>query len=230
MTLTPLEEADFAPMPPDGEPRRTAPPTPSRGRKDRAPRRFDDGACPDSLKGYLPLVYKLVRQMSRGLPANVERDDLLAAGIVGLVDSIRRNGGSDGESFVGYARMRIRGAIVDELRAQDWLSRRAREAVNAAGGDGTCFVGLHEVTPVEESIHLSHGEDPVEALSARSDHRALVTAIAKLPERERRVVGMYYFEGAKLKEIGAELGVSEPRVSQLHARALGRLRGMLSAA
>ncbi|AKT38378.1 uncharacterized protein CMC5_025240 [Chondromyces crocatus] len=221
----------------DGRSRRTTPPLacaldtarPSTPRPQKS-ERVDDDVCPEALKGYLPLVYKLVRQLSRRLPANVERDDLLAAGIFGLLDSIRRNGGSEGEAFASYARMRIRGAIVDELRAQDWLSRRAREAVTASGSEGTSFVPLHEMTPGEESTHLAHGEDPSEALVAHSERHALTSAIAKLPERERRVVGMYYFEGAKLKEIGAELGVSEPRVSQLHARALGRLRGMLSAA
>jgi RNA polymerase sigma factor for flagellar operon FliA len=167
--------------------------------------------------------------MSRHLPANVERDDLLAAGVFGLIDSIRRNGGSQGETFVGYAKMRIRGAIVDELRAQDWLSRRAREAWTARAGEGwsTSFVSLHDMTPTEESVHLSGGDDPIEAMIACSVRRALAAAIEQLPERERRIVGMHYFEGAKMKDIGAQLGVSEPRVSQLHARALGRLRGIL---
>ncbi|WP_437875188.1 sigma-70 family RNA polymerase sigma factor [Sorangium sp. So ce513] len=188
---------------------------------------------PEVLKGYLPLVRKLVRQVSRHLPPNVQRDDLLSAGMLGLVDSLRKNGGSDGETFAGYAKLRIRGAIVDELRAQDWLSRRAREAVEAAGVSGagcgaTVFVSLSEVTPTEESVHMAGGDDPIEAISAQATRQALAFAIAKLPERERRVIGMYYFEGAKLKEIGAELGVGEPRVSQLHTRALGMLRGMLS--
>lgn len=186
---------------------------------------------PEVLKGFFPLVRKLVRQLSRHLPPNVERDDLLGAGLLGLIDSVRRNGGSDGETFAGYATVRIRGAIVDELRAQDWLSRRAREAAEAQAAGrvaATVFVSLSDMTPAEESVHLSGSEDPIEAMMERSAQRALVGAIAQLPERERRVVGMYYFEGAKLKEIGAELGVSEPRVSQLHARALGRLRGLLS--
>ncbi|WP_437935200.1 sigma-70 family RNA polymerase sigma factor [Sorangium sp. So ce341] len=187
---------------------------------------------PEVLKGYFPLVRKLVRQVSRHLPPNVQRDDLLSAGMLGLVDSLRKNGGSDGETFAGYAKLRIRGAIVDELRAQDWLSRRAREAVEAgtAGkvGGATVFVSLSEVTPAEESVHMAGGDDPIEAISAQATRRALSFAIAQLPERERRVIGMYYFEGAKLKDIGAELGVGEPRVSQLHTRALGMLRGMLS--
>ncbi len=187
---------------------------------------------PEVLKGYFPLVRKLVRQVSRHLPPNVQRDDLLSAGMLGLVDSLRKNGGSDGETFAGYAKLRIRGAIVDELRAQDWLSRRAREAVEAeaAGkvGGATVFVSLSEVTPTEESAHMSGGDDPIEVIAAQATRRALSFAIAQLPERERRVIGMYYFEGAKLKDIGAELGVGEPRVSQLHTRALGMLRGMLS--
>ncbi|AUX35596.1 MULTISPECIES: sigma-70 family RNA polymerase sigma factor [Sorangium] len=187
---------------------------------------------PEVLKGYFPLVRKLVRQVSRHLPPNVQRDDLLSAGMLGLVDSLRKNGGSDGETFAGYAKLRIRGAIVDELRAQDWLSRRAREAVEAGTaakvGGATVFVSLSEVTPAEESVHMAGGDDPIEAISAQATRRALSFAIAQLPERERRVIGMYYFEGAKLKDIGAELGVGEPRVSQLHTRALGMLRGMLS--
>ncbi|WP_437586854.1 sigma-70 family RNA polymerase sigma factor [Sorangium sp. So ce1000] len=189
---------------------------------------------PEVLRGYFPLVRKLVRQVSRHLPPNVQRDDLLSAGMLGLVDSLRKNGGSDGETFAGYAKLRIRGAIVDELRAQDWLSRRAREAVEAEAaaaskvGGATVFVSLSEVTPAEESVHMSGEDDPIEALSAQATRRALSFAIAQLPERERRVIGMYYFEGAKLKDIGAELGIGEPRVSQLHTRALGMLRGMLS--
>ncbi|WP_437574674.1 sigma-70 family RNA polymerase sigma factor [Sorangium sp. So ce887] len=187
---------------------------------------------PEVLKGYFPLVRKLVRQVSRHLPPNVQRDDLLSAGMLGLVDSLRKNGGSDGETFAGYAKLRIRGAIVDELRAQDWLSRRAREAVEAGAagkvGGTTVFVSLSEVTPTEESAHMSGGDDPIEVIAAQATRRALSFAIAQLPERERRVIGMYYFEGAKLKDIGAELGVGEPRVSQLHTRALGMLRGMLS--
>lgn len=187
---------------------------------------------PEVLQGYFPLVRKLVRQVSRHLPPNVQRDDLLSAGMLGLVDSLRKNGGSDGETFAGYAKLRIRGAIVDELRAQDWLSRRAREAVEAEAaskvGGATVFVSLSEVTPTEESVHMSGQDDPIEAISAQATRRALSFAIGQLPERERRVIGMYYFEGAKLKDIGAELGIGEPRVSQLHTRALGMLRGMLS--
>jgi RNA polymerase sigma factor for flagellar operon FliA len=177
---------------------------------------------------YLPLVQRVVRQLARRLPANVQRDDLLAAGVFGLVDSLRRNGGGGGAAFEWYARTRIRGAIFDELRAQDWLSRRARDRISAGADEtaATCFVSFEEVAANDDEGELA-GDDLGEVIEARSQRRALARAIQQLPERERTVVGRYYFEGMRLKDIGAELGVSEPRISQLLTRALGRLRAML---
>jgi RNA polymerase sigma factor for flagellar operon FliA len=170
---------------------------------------------------YLPLVRRVVRQLARRLPSNVQRDDLLAAGVFGLVDSLRRNGGDGGAAFEWYARTRIRGAIFDELRAQDWLSRRAR----AGAGVAACFVSFEEVANDESG--LAGTDDPSEAFESRSLRRALARALKQLPERERTVVARYYFEGARLKDISAELGVSEPRISQILARAIERLRVLL---
>jgi len=182
----------------------------------------DRAALERGIDAYLPLVRRVVRQLARRLPANVQRDDLLAAGIFGLVDSLRRNGGATGAAFEWYARTRIRGAIFDELRAQDWLSRRAR----AAAGVPACFVSFEDVANDDET-GLGGSEDPAEAIEWRCLCRALGRALAQLPERERNVVARHYFEGAKLKDIGAELGVSEPRISQLLGRAIERLRAIL---
>lgn len=219
---------------------RAAGPDPPPERPPRSGRRPRAGAgevdvCPELVKHYLPLVQAVVRQMARRLPANVVRDDLLSAGIMGLVDSLRRNGGAGGESFEGYARMRIRGAVVDELRAQDWLPRRARDALAAGRIDEAralpnVRVSLHELTSIEEATHLAAvSGDPEDAIAVLCQYRALVVAIERLPERERRIVGMHYFDGVKFKDISVELGVSEPRISQLHARALDLLRQMLAA-
>jgi RNA polymerase sigma factor FliA len=188
--------------------------------------------CPKVLKSYLPLVNQIVSQIARRLPANVLRDDLHSAGVFGLVDSLRRNGGDNGEAFEWYARTRIRGAVVDELRAQDWLTRRARAAVSAASEDGdarpAALVNIDDVSPTDEAAHLvALEQDPAATVEARDDFRVLARAMEQLPERERRIVGMHYFDGVKFKDIGAELGVSEPRVSQLHARALDRLRSLI---
>ena len=189
--------------------------------------------CSKVLREHLPLVYQVVGSMARRLPANVLRDDLVAAGVFGLVDSLRKNGGDIGDGFEWYARTRIRGAIVDELRAQDWLPRRARRAAatHSATARWNVVVSVEDVSGLEDALHAAVvTEDPVEQIEARSQHRALARAIELLPERERRIVGMHYFKGLRFKDIGAELGVSEPRISQLHARALGRLRGLLEEA
>jgi RNA polymerase sigma factor for flagellar operon FliA len=167
--------------------------------------------------------------VARRLPANVQRDDLLAAGVYGLVDSLRRNGGDSGAAFAWYARVRIRGAIFDELRAQDWLSRRVRDRLTG-GAEGeagaACFVSFEDVANDDEN-ELAGGDDPSELVEASSQRRALVEAVQQLPERERTIVGRYYFDGVRLKDIAAELGLSEPRISQILSRALVRLRAML---
>jgi RNA polymerase sigma factor FliA len=185
------------------------------------------------IAAYLPLVRRLVRQLKRRLPANVQCDDLIAAGVFGLVDSLRRNGGDHGVTFQWYARTRIRGAIFDELRAQDWLSRRTRDRLtstaDATGNPATVFISLDEVTVAETHHHFTTSEeDPFEALEAQCQQRALARAIEQLPERERTILGRHYFDGVKLKDIGVELGVGEARISQLHSRALGRLRALLA--
>jgi RNA polymerase sigma factor for flagellar operon FliA len=170
---------------------------------------------------YLPLVRQVVGQLARRLPANVQRDDLLAAGVFGLVDSLRRNGGDEGAAFEWYARTRIRGAVFDELRAQDWLSRRARASERVSA----CFVSFDEMEGDEPE--LADLDDPAAAVESRSLCEALARALAQLGDRERVVVARYYFEGARLKDIGNELGVSEPRISQILGRAIGRLREIL---
>jgi RNA polymerase sigma factor for flagellar operon FliA len=178
------------------------------------------------IDAYLPLVRRVVQKVARRLPSNVQRDDLLAAGVYGLVDSLRRNGGDGGDSFAWYARVRIRGAVFDELRAQDWLSRRVRQRLTTGEGDTpACFVSFEEVA--NDETELAGGDDPAALVEASSQRRALAAALQQLPERERVVVGRYYFDGARLKDIGAELGLSEPRISQILARALGRLRELL---
>jgi RNA polymerase sigma factor for flagellar operon FliA len=178
------------------------------------------------IESYLPLVHRVVRRVARRLPASVPRDDLLAAGMFGLVDSLRRNGGDRGETFAGYAQLRIRGAIFDELRAQDWLPRRERERLEAIEASAQ-FVSFDDVSVTEAELALS--EDPGTLAEASSQRRALSHALAQLPERERLIVARYYFDGARLKDISAELGVSEPRISQILSRALGRLRALMAA-
>lgn len=191
----------------------------------------------EEITRHMPLVRQVVARFLRRLPANVLRDDLVAAGVFGLVDSLRKNGGDQGASFEGYARIRIRGAILDELRAQDWLPRRARWAASgkttpdSKSSDGpVAVVGLDDLSPSERTMHFvdEQAADASAMLEKAMEGRRLAEAVSKLPERERTIVRMHYFAGARFKEIGEVLGVSEPRVSQLHSRAMGQLKKILA--
>ena len=113
------------------------------------------------LEEYTPLVRKIAGGFQRKLPRNVLREDLVAAGMSGLWDAIRRHGDTAGETFEWYVRVRVRGAILDELRAQDWLPRRARAAAaNASVESGEyvpppAVVRLDDVSEWEQSRCLS---------------------------------------------------------------------------
>jgi len=186
----------------------------------------------EELTGYMYLVHQVVARVLRKLPPNVLRDDLLAAGTFGLVDALRKSV-ERGPAFDWYARIRIRGAVVDELRAQDWLTRRARTRVARAQAQGevgsVAVVGFDDL-PESQAQALADESmaTPQEQVEQRMDRLALERAVALLPEREARIVGWHYFDGVPFKTIAVRLSVSEPRVSQLHARAMGRLRATLT--
>ncbi len=183
---------------------------------------------------YMPLVHQVVSRFMGNVPPNVLRDDILAAGTFGLIDSLRKNGPERGPAFEWYARIRIRGAIFDELRTQDWLSRRARSKVTQAAAErGTTaravVIGFDDLPTSSQAHFADHNTaDPLAQVVEGYDRRILAEAVATLPERERKIVAMHYFQGVQFKDIAAELGVSEPRISQLHSRAVGLLRAALT--
>jgi RNA polymerase sigma factor FliA len=190
----------------------------------------------EDVRTYMPLVHQIVARFMGKLPPNVLRDDLVAAGTYGLIDSLRKNGHDRGPTFEWYARIRIRGAILDELRTQDWLTRRARSRVTAAsrGTEGQAASERRTVIGFDDlPVALSHiadetTRDPLEETMVRMERRALETAVAGLPDRERMIVTMHYFKGEQFKTIAEHLKVSEPRISQLHARAVSLLRRALT--
>lgn len=196
----------------------------------------DDLLAAQLLQQYAPLVRQIVGGFQRKLPRNVLRDDLIAAGMSGLWDAIRRQAGQYDESFEWYVRVRIRGAILDELRAQDWLPRRARAAATesqAPGGNSMTppsVVRLDDVSEWEQGRALSSAESSSSesAVHHKLVGEALAKAVELLPERERHIVSMHYFKGVKFKDLGIQLGVSEPRISQLHSRAMKRLRTLIA--
>ncbi len=185
---------------------------------------------PQEIADFMPLVHQVVGAMLPRLPPNVLRDDLVSAGAFGLLDALRRQQPSErGVEFGWYARVRIRGAILDELRSQDWLSRRARRRFASQERNTSAAVVAIDDLPEERRGLVDSGSTPETLVSARSDANALAKAVERLPVRERNIINAHYFEGVQLRTIAHDLGVSEPRVSQLHARAVARLKGYLAA-
>jgi len=218
---------------------------------------------------YGPMVRRVATQLIAKLPANVELDDLVQAGMIGLFDALSRYQADQGAQFETFAMQRIRGAMLDELREADWLPRSVRRnqrtiegairrleqrlkrppterevagelgmAIDAyqqmlADARGAQLVYLDELGDDDseegflERHRVSENIDPAHMLRDDRFRQALIDAIEDLPEREKSVMGMYYEQDMNLKEIGAVLGVTESRVSQLHSQAVARLRTKL---
>jgi RNA polymerase sigma factor for flagellar operon FliA len=216
----------------------------------------------------MPLVKRLAHQMKAKLPPSVEVDDLVQAGMIGLLDAIQRYEENHGAQFETYAVLRIRGAMLDELRSNDWMPRSTRQNMRKVEqamatlqqqlgrppsesevakslklsladyqemlGDS----GGHQLVYYED-FHDEDGndsfldryavddDDPLRALMETDFRQAVIDAIDALPPREKLLMGLYYEEELNLKEIGAVMGVSESRVSQLHSQAVARLRTFL---
>lgn len=186
----------------------------------------------EEIMEHMPLVRQVVAWLIRRLPPNVQREDLIAAGSYGLFDALRRSS-SRGPAFEWYARVRIRGAAVDELRSQDWLTRRARHRVAKAQAEGTsrgaAVVSFDDLPEAQANGFADESTPTPDAqIERRMERAALERAVALLPEREANIVSWHYFDDVPFKVIAGRLGVSEPRVSQLHSRAMGMLRERLA--
>ena len=222
------------------------------------------------LAAYLPLVRQVVHQVQGTLPASVEFDEIMSWGIDGLLDAVRKFDASRGTKFRPYARIRIRGAILDQLRALDWVSRTTRQRANHFAREvqqlehrlgrrarhdevaevlGLTMEELHSLLSEIGDLGLVSLEDmafgrdnervtfedfvaaadgnPLDDLLSQERAAVLSEAIRRLPEKERRVMPLYYESEFTMKEVGALLGITESRVSQLHTQAISRLRTLL---
>jgi len=223
------------------------------------------------LESYLPLVKNVAGRMALGFPRSVELSDLVSTGVIGLIEALSNFDPDRGVKFETYAVPRIRGAILDELRALDWVPRstraKSREVERATVklenrfgrppndqelaeelslSSAELFQTLGEIAfgAVMSLDELISGEDEsrqvprVETIENPDDNifaeieenelkRYLSEAISFLSEQERLVVALYYFEELTLKEIGDIMQISESRVSQIHTKAVWRLRAMI---
>lgn len=218
---------------------------------------------------HLPIVRFLARRIHERLPQHVDIEDLVSAGVVGLMDAFSKFDPQKKVQFRSYAQFRIRGAILDSLRTLDWsprdLRRKGRAAEEAVRiltsrlgrtpgepeiaaemglgleeyqsllGDlkgleiGTLHVEHNEDSGDEEIAYIpgKPEEDPLFCCLRGELQEKLSNAIERLPERERLVMTLYYFEELTMREIGLALGVVESRVSQIHTSAVLHLRAAL---
>jgi len=231
----------------------------------------DERAREGLILHYSPLVKFVAGRLGVGLPRSVEQTDLVSYGMFGLIDAIDKFEPERNIKFETYAVSRIRGAILDELRALDWVPRsvraRAREIQRSldelehslkrsatedelAGhmdlpvatlqdqlGEiaGLGFVALDELLDPTERASATIGDllsdarmgTPGESYETQETRYFLSDAINRLPERERLVVTLYYYEGLTLAEIGLVLGVTESRICQIHTKSVMSLRNRM---
>ena len=220
---------------------------------------------------YLPIVKYVAGKMMQTLPSSVDFNDLIGAGVVGLIGAMERFDPSVGVKFETFALPRVRGAILDELRMLDWAPRslrsKARKYEKAAEElekdlgrtasrkelaerldvdlqdigallrdlSTAALLSLDTALEDEESgksglyeiVRDPLAETPLETIEREELKRVLVEAINNLPEQEKLVLALYYYEELTLKEIGQVLGITESRVSQIHTKAVATLRARL---
>jgi RNA polymerase sigma factor for flagellar operon FliA len=223
---------------------------------------------------YAPWVKFIALRMAAKLPSHIQAEDLISAGIIGLIDALDKFNPAREVQFKTYAQIRIQGAMKDELRSLDWASRSVRQKVKrleqayatleqefgrppsseevassmgiAIDGfeallddvKGTSLVSLEELgqgpasedkSTLLDALLTREDQDPLELLNLHDLKKALTLAIAELPDKERLVLSLYYFEELTMKEVGKVLNLTESRISQLHTQAVLRLRGKLKA-
>lgn len=221
---------------------------------------------------YAPLVKQIANRLAARLPDNLDREDLVQAGMIGLLDAIEKYDPLRETQFRTYAEFRVKGAMLDDLRACDWIPRSVRENADRVGhaiSELQFELGRHpEETEIAARLGITLADyhtlllkskavpllsldslgayagdeeqghifdvledptcsDPLEVLSLHDLQLRLGDAIAELPEKEQLVLSLYYDDELNLKEIGAVLGITESRASQIRTQAIMRLRNVL---
>lgn len=228
----------------------------------------------DLIERFLPLVRNVVDRIKLTLPPHIDADDLYSVGVTGLIAAVRKYDPEQGNTFAGYAAMRIRGAVLDELRRMDWCPRRTRararklkEAINeleqklgrTATEDEICeelglshveyakwldesrpvtFIALDQHAEGEESEGASlhelladeHDTTGRDTLEKQELLQLLTQRMTELPDIQRKILAMYYFENMRLAEIAAVFGLTESRICQIHSQTILGLRAFLGRA
>jgi RNA polymerase sigma factor for flagellar operon FliA len=242
------------------------PPTYTLGGLHQQSNPFQVSVNEDLLLEHATLVKKIALHIKARLPDSVQTDDLIQAGMIGLLAAVKSFDASKGAKFETYAGIRIRGAILDEVRTSDWtprsVSKNIRETALAIrrvesrtqkkatdreiaaemelsleeyykisrDAAGAQLLSTEEITDDDGVPFLNAPStelEPPQQFQNDNLRDRVIQSIDQLPEKERLVMSMYYDDEMNLKEIGAVLGVSESRVSQIHGQALARIRAKI---
>ncbi len=218
---------------------------------------------------FIPTIRYHAARIKMRVPPNIDMDDLVSSGIVGLLDAFDRFDPSRGIKFKTYAEFRIRGTMLDYLREMDWFPRSIRQSSSRLQNAYAKLEAVLGRPPEEEEVAkelkitvddlrkklasltglsiLSHDESSEEGEGSNVRHylaeaakneakeeellrdtrEVLAKAIDSLPERERHLIALYYYEDLTMREISEIFGLGEPRICQLHAQAVLRLRGKI---
>lgn len=219
---------------------------------------------------HAPLIKYIAHRIALRVPPHIEVQDLIDAGVVGLIDAIEKYDPSKDVKFKTYAEFRIRGAIFDELRSLDWVPRSIRKMINKLEetyltleqrlgrpatdeevaeemdlqvedfyqilrqASGVSLTSIDQTLNIDNSsktvlevLEDSPDKNPLGQYSINEMKELVAKAINNLPEKERLVISLYYYEELTMKEIGKVLNLTESRVSQIHTKTILRLRGRL---
>lgn len=168
------------------------------------------------IERYSGMAARMARRLHPAGITSVSPEDLESAGVIGLIDAVDRYQPERGVPFEAYAALRVRGAVLDELRAA--TGGRPSETPARVSLDELLEAGDHTLPAIDEIGPQRAAED----LAARVE-----SALRYLPDRQREVIARYYGQSLTLRETGRTMGVSEARASQLHARAIENLRRAL---
>lgn len=248
---------------------------PAQARRQAVSRRYrvEPGSAAEGalVEQYLPLVKTVVGKVAMTLPAHVDADDLQSAGVIGLLNALRNFDTNNGAKFETYARIRIQGAVLDELRRMDWQSRSIRDkarkvqtamaqfeqkhgrpptegempaVLNLPAAD--CQALLDEIRPVTfvcldaaprgddeenqspyESVADPADNDPMEGAAKNELAVLIAQRIRELPDMQRKVLALYYYEDMRLREIAGAFGLTESRICQIHSQAILSIKSIL---
>ncbi len=223
------------------------------------------------IEEHIPMIRYVAGRFAIKLPKHVDIEDLESAGTIGLIDAVDKFDPSKGIKLKTYAEIRIRGAILDELRSRDYLPRSVREKcshvktayaemenklgrsatdeeianylnidinafykmlqdINTGSSISLSDLGVDDDHARSEEMFVDNSSPEIsEILYDKEKKKCLARAIGSLPEKERLVISLYYYDELTLKEIGEVVGLTESRVCQIHSKAMFRIKGKIRA-